>query len=154
MTSPWALFEIGGPTMTALAVTGMVLGFLLVERFLALAAQRRDVRRGRISPEQLAQPVVNPVGLRRMGLIRACIAISPLLGLLGTVGGMIETFQQITHGGYLAEMSHGISRALLTTQYGLAIAAPALVAERLLSRSFERLNDARPIADVSMEVPT
>ena len=52
---------------------------------------------------------------------------------------MIETIESILRGGYITEMSLGIRKALLTTQYGLAIAAPGLLAERVLLRRLERL---------------
>jgi biopolymer transport protein ExbB len=57
-------------------------------------------------------------------------AISPLLGLLGTVTGMIEVFRTIaTSGaGQAAELANGISQALVTTATGLLIAIPSLVA--------------------------
>ena len=53
-------------------------------------------------------------------------AISPLLGLLGTVGGMIATFQVIqTQGmGQIGSLAGGISQALLTTMFGLIVAIP------------------------------
>ena len=56
-------------------------------------------------------------------------AVSPLLGLLGTVTGMIETFQVITlfGAGDPRLMSGGISQALITTQLGLAVAIPLLL---------------------------
>ena len=56
-------------------------------------------------------------------------AVSPLLGLLGTVTGMIETFQVITlfGAGDPRMMSGGISQALITTQLGLAVAIPLLL---------------------------
>jgi len=57
-------------------------------------------------------------------------AVSPLLGLLGTVTGMIETFQVITlfGAGDPRLMSGGISQALITTQLGLSVAIPLLLA--------------------------
>lgn len=62
-------------------------------------------------------------------------AISPLLGLLGTVTGMISTFDIITeHGtGDPKLLSSGISEALLTTKFGLVVAIPLLVMGNLLS---------------------
>ena len=56
-------------------------------------------------------------------------AVSPLLGLLGTVTGMIETFQVITlfGAGDPRLMSGGISQALITTQLGLSVAIPLLL---------------------------
>ena len=61
-------------------------------------------------------------------------AISPLLGLLGTVSGMIRTFRAITVAGVgnPTAMAGGIAEALLTTAAGLMVAIPALVAFRYL----------------------
>ncbi len=61
-------------------------------------------------------------------------AVSPLLGLLGTVTGMIETFQVITlfGAGDPRLMSGGISQALITTQLGLSVAIPLLLVHSFL----------------------
>jgi biopolymer transport protein ExbB len=66
-------------------------------------------------------------------------AIAPLFGLLGTVTGMINTFQVITvHGtGDPGIMSGGISEALVTTMLGLSVAIPMLMAHTWLSRAVE-----------------
>ena len=59
-------------------------------------------------------------------------AITPLLGLLGTVVGMISVFSVITAQGVGSptELAGGISQALVTTAFGIGIAVPALVAHR------------------------
>ena len=61
-------------------------------------------------------------------------AISPLLGLLGTVSGMIRSFTAITAEGVgnPAVLAGGISEALITTAAGLTVAIPALIAYRYL----------------------
>jgi biopolymer transport protein ExbB len=61
-------------------------------------------------------------------------AISPLLGLLGTVSGMIRSFTAITGGGTpnAAVLAGGISEALVATAAGLTVAIPALIAYRYL----------------------
>lgn len=66
-------------------------------------------------------------------------AIAPLLGLLGTVTGMIDTFHVITqHGtGDPRMMSGGISEALVTTMLGLTVAIPIMLAHTLLNRSVD-----------------
>lgn len=66
-------------------------------------------------------------------------AIAPLLGLLGTVTGMIDTFHVITlHGtGDPRLMSGGISEALVTTMLGLSVAIPLMLAQTLLDRTVE-----------------
>lgn len=148
MSAVWDWLASGGPVMIALGAVGVVLGFLVVERYLAVGARMRSVRAARSRPEPKA-PLVDLSGLRRMGLIHACIVIAPLLGLLGTVTGMIDTFESILCGGYITEMSAGIRKALLTTQYGLAIAAPGLLAERLLLRRLERLSQLADPAHVA-----
>ncbi len=66
-------------------------------------------------------------------------AIAPLLGLLGTVTGMINTFHVITYYGTgdPKMMSGGISEALVTTMLGLAVAIPIMLVHTLLSRKVE-----------------
>jgi biopolymer transport protein ExbB len=82
--------------------------------------------------------------LDRFGpLIIVIAAVSPLLGLLGTVTGMISTFEVITeHGtGDPKLLSGGISVALVTTQLGLIVAVPTLLLGNLLSGWAERIKN-------------
>lgn len=75
---------------------------------------------------------------RFQGLIKLIVAAGPLLGLLGTVGGMIITFQVITEvgAGDPKVMAGGISQAMIATVLGLGIAIPLLFINTLLmSRS-------------------
>lgn len=70
-------------------------------------------------------------------LIRVVVMISPLLGLLGTVMGMIETFDSLatmTLHSQSGGIAGGISQALFTTQMGLTVAIPGLLANSLLNR--------------------
>ena len=71
---------------------------------------------------------------RFLGPLGTIAAISPLLGLLGTVTGMIRTFKAITVSGIgnPTAMAGGIAEALITTAAGLIVAIPALVAYRYL----------------------
>jgi len=100
-----------------------------------------DIRRVASDPKYLAdvdamsakldEIVATAAQRLRRGLPTLAIfaAVSPLLGLLGTVTGMIETFQVITlfGAGDPRLMSGGISQALITTQLGLAVAIPLLL---------------------------
>lgn len=63
-------------------------------------------------------------------------AVAPLLGLLGTVSGMIETFRMMTAFGSSDPevISGGIAKALVTTELGLVVAIPALILNAVLSR--------------------
>ena len=78
---------------------------------------------------------------RFLTALKVLAAVAPLLGLLGTVTGMINTFQVITvfGTGDPRLMAGGISEALITTQLGLAVAIPILVASALLGRRAQRL---------------
>ncbi|MCH8530409.1 MAG: MotA/TolQ/ExbB proton channel family protein [Saccharospirillum sp.] len=68
-------------------------------------------------------------------------AISPLLGLLGTVFGMIEVFTaiMIQGTGNTGVLAGGISQALITTAAGLSVAIPALIFHRALTRRVDEL---------------
>ncbi|MDX2319434.1 MAG: MotA/TolQ/ExbB proton channel family protein [Moritella sp.] len=70
-----------------------------------------------------------------LGSLAVLAAIAPLLGLLGTVAGMIETFQAITAYGNSDPqvLSSGISQALLTTKFGLISAVPLMLLHSLLT---------------------
>src|SRR5699024_1839335 len=98
-----------------------------------------DVRRERV--EEAGRAAAH--GLERyLNTLGTIAAISPLLGLLGTVAGMIQVFTAMTtHGlGDPQALSGGISHALLTTAAGLSVAIPALIAFRFLKgRVEERL---------------
>ncbi len=78
---------------------------------------------------------------RGLSALALLAAIAPLLGLLGTVTGIIETFQSITlHGtGDPRVMSGGISQALVTTVMGLLVAIPLLLFHSFLSNKSNTL---------------
>jgi biopolymer transport protein ExbB len=78
---------------------------------------------------------------RYLSTLGMLAAIAPLLGLLGTVTGMIDTFHVITqHGtGDPRMMSGGISVALVTTMLGLSVAIPIMFAHTLLSRAVDNI---------------
>ena len=73
---------------------------------------------------------------RYLAFVSLTAATAPLLGLLGTVTGMINTFKLITvfGTGDPKRLSSGISEALVTTEYGLIIAVPCLLMYAFLSR--------------------
>lgn len=77
-------------------------------------------------------------GMRRFRtIVRSIVVIAPLLGLLGTVIGMIEMFEFLGSRTFYSQsggVANGISQALLTTQLGLLIAVPGMIVGRLLDR--------------------
>lgn len=76
-------------------------------------------------------------------LVRVLVIISPLLGLLGTIDGMIETFESLGDMALFSQsggIAGGISRALFTTQMGLAISIPGLMIGRIMERKQQNIN--------------
>ncbi|MAV90037.1 MAG: hypothetical protein CL676_01360 [Bdellovibrionaceae bacterium] len=70
-------------------------------------------------------------------LIFTLVSVAPLLGLLGTVVGMIETFDSLGDGALHSQgggIAAGISQAMLTTEMGLLVSIPGLVYSRILSK--------------------
>jgi len=82
------------------------------------------------------------VGLeKRIGILATVANLAPLLGLLGTVSGMIRSFNVISleGTGNPAHLAGGIAEALITTAAGLCVAIPALVCHRILKDKAESL---------------
>ena len=101
------------------------------------AVRHREANRAYL--EEILQDHIVMLGSRvtqHLVTLSICAAAAPLLGLLGTVTGMIHTFQLITifGTGDARALSGGISEALVTTQFGLIIAVPALLAHAYLNR--------------------
>lgn len=77
----------------------------------------------------------------KMGLLMSAISISPLLGLLGTVWGVLEAFWEMAKGGLanLSAVAPGISGALLTTVVGLLVAIPSTFGYNIITGKIRRL---------------
>lgn len=114
---PWALL-MRRPIRKLLSGADVSAGFDLVEE-----DQRRDAG-------------------RRVLMLSALTAAAPLLGLLGTVMGMIQTFSATSAigGDVLDRISEGIHTALITTQYGLIVAIPGVFGLYILRRMNRRLD--------------
>lgn len=88
---------------------------------------------------------------RGLPFIAIASATAPLLGLLGTVTGMIHTFQRITifGTGDTRSLTSGISEALVTTEVGLIVAIPALIAHALLSRKIQGIRSTMEMTSLA-----
>lgn len=80
---------------------------------------------------------------RYLGALSAIVTVSPLLGLLGTVTGMVQVFQSVASvdDPRISQLAGGIWEALLTTVAGLAVAIPAYLGFRYLESRLDRLAD-------------
>jgi len=79
---------------------------------------------------------------RDLRLMKVCVSTAPLLGLLGTVTGMLLTFQALASGSggekTMGMIAKGISEALITTETGLVIALPGLLFQYQLARQHDK----------------
>lgn len=155
-----------GYIIIAVAIIGLLIA---IERMISLTITERKVTKqlktkspgknplGRIMKVYEANPDVDTETLelkldeailkelpgleRGLGALALIAAIAPLLGLLGTVTGIIETFQSITlHGSADPRlMSGGISQALITTVMGLIVAIPILLLHSYLAAKSNNL---------------
>jgi len=84
---------------------------------------------------------VNPFA-RRLQIMKVCVTSAPLLGLLGTVTGMLTTFGGLAKGGggeqTMGIISKGISEALITTETGLVVALTGVMIQFFLTRQQQR----------------
>lgn len=98
----------------------------------------RDVMKDSI--EETASQVVHELE-RFLGALGTIAAVAPLIGLLGTVLGMIQVFTAIMleGTGNAGVLAGGISQALITTAAGLTVAIPALLAHRYFQRRLDSI---------------
>jgi biopolymer transport protein ExbB len=154
--------QAGGPVLWAILVLAAIIGFIIAERywflFAAFPEQLRNHQHNWQSLRQqhvgLARPIRSAIisqARLQLGhglpLLKTLVALCPLLGLLGTVTGMIEVFDVLTVSGTgnVRAMASGISRATLPTMAGMVVALPGLYfclqLEQRVSLSVERLAD-------------
>lgn len=110
----------------------------IVAAGLACRGRRREIVREQV--EDTGRHVVHELE-RFLNALGTIAAISPLLGLLGTVAGMIKIFQIVAVEGNsnFSLLSVGIAEALVTTAAGLAVAIPSLLFYRYFHARVDRL---------------
>ena len=111
---------------------------LLVRQF--LSARSHDPLLDEFILDEMVVALVSSLDTH-ISLINVLAGVAPLLGLLGTVLGMMETFDVITHfgNGNARAMAGGISVALISTQTGLMVSIPGLYMGGFLSKRAHNL---------------
>jgi biopolymer transport protein ExbB len=142
-----ALFELvqkGGPVMIAILALSVVLYSRCFKLLLALRRSRKQLDGARAAPlselRLLREEVHESFRQQRLAL-GAMITAAPLLGLLGTVSGMITTFESLsghTQEKIMGGLARGISEVLVATESGLVVAIPALMVVHLANRSLRK----------------
>ena len=113
-----------------------------IKKFLQKASKGIDVQDYEFILKEITIKETSPYE-SRLNLLASVISISPMLGLLGTVTGMIRAFTNISKYGTgdAAIVADGIAEALLTTAAGLMIAIPVIVVYNYLNRRLEKMEN-------------
>lgn len=112
-------------------------GGAIVEGVVGLRGRRRADIKERVEELGRQQAANLETGADVVGTVAT---VAPLLGLLGTVWGMILTFEVIQEQGMgvMGSLAGGISQALITTMAGLSVGIPAVIAHRALLATIDR----------------
>jgi biopolymer transport protein ExbB len=147
--------SLGGPVLTVIAVAIFLMWVLIVERMLYFRSSMRDMSR-RIHDDwesrserrswhahQIREMMISRFSEsanRGIAMIQTFVAICPLLGLLGTVTGMITVFQvlAVSGSGNVRAMAGGVSQATVPTMAGMVGALSGVLFVTLLSRRAAR----------------
>lgn len=127
---------LNGETLKALRDSSP-LGYILAAG-ISNSGHGRDVMKDSI--EEAAGQLIHSLE-RFLALLSTIANMAPLLGLLGTVLGMIQVFSDIMlfGTGNAADLAGGISQALITTAAGLTVAIPAMMSHRYFERQVDSL---------------
>lgn len=156
------LVNRGGPVMFAI----ISLSVILYSRcFLLLLTLRRSRRQLAGAPPMLAEEFATlrrlqedtQDGFRQQRVaLSAMIAAAPLLGLLGTVSGLVRTFESLSAQKGQSSMeglAGGISEVLVATESGLVVAIPALLivylAHRQMRKQLQKMNQLEEGAETA-----
>jgi len=112
-----------------------------IGKLLDFVTGARSLKQAAVFFEELKTTEVVPFE-RDLRVMKVCVSAAPLLGLLGTVTGMLATFGALATGSggekTMSMVAEGISEALVTTETGLIIALPGLFFQYQLTRQLER----------------
>jgi biopolymer transport protein ExbB len=147
--------SLGGPVLKAIAVAIFFMWVLIVERMLFFRSSMRDMsrqihddwesrgERRSWHAHQIREMMISQFSLtvnRGIAMIQTFVALCPLLGLLGTVTGMIAVFQvlAVSGSGNVRAMAAGVSQATVPTMAGMVGALSGVLFVTLLQRRAAR----------------
>ena len=147
--------ELGGPVLRWIAISIFVMWTLIVERLIffrtnmrTLAAEIREQWEARTERKswhahQIREGMISRFSMstnKGIPMIQTLVAVCPLLGLLGTVTGMIKVFEvmAVSGSGNVRAMAAGVSQATVPTMAGMVGALSGVLLVTLLTRRAER----------------
>lgn len=147
--------DTGGKVLWLIALLTFVMWTLVFERFWyfrtglrqdidnAIAAWEERRERKSWNAQQIRRQLISQANLKinqSLPMIKTLVALAPLLGLLGTVTGMIEVFNimAVTGGGDAKSMAGGVSKATVPTMAGMVAALSGVFANTYVTQIAER----------------
>ncbi|MEQ8483601.1 MAG: MotA/TolQ/ExbB proton channel family protein [Pseudomonadales bacterium] len=146
--------EQGGDVLWLIAAITFLMWTLIFERFWYFRTEHKSVvkdatdkwesrpERRSWSAHQIRDSLISEASDKIAGslpLIQTCVALCPLLGLLGTVTGMISVFDAMaTQGGNARSMAAGVSMATIPTMAGMIASLSGVVGSTWLKRTIDR----------------
>jgi len=147
--------ELGGPVLRVIGVVTLFMWMLIIERLIYFrTGHKRLVRNAHNywddrldysswKAHQIRSQIISQVSAsaeRHLPLIKTCVALCPLLGLLGTVTGMIEVFEvmAISGSGNPRSMASGVSKATVPTMAGMVAALSGVAMSAYLENKARR----------------
>lgn len=158
--------ETGGQVLLVIGMLIFVMWLLILERVMYIQFTHRQLKKELVgqwmarkersswNAEQIRQAHISRLSIKLTGsipIIQALVALCPLLGLMGTVTGMIEVFDvmAISGGGNARSMASGVSKATIPTMAGMVGALSGVFASAWLMRTSKtertHLEDALPL---------
>ena len=142
--------ERGGPVLPLIAALTFVMWTMIFERFWFFRTEFKTIVNSTIqewegreerrswSAHAIREAMISQASEKIRGtlpLIQTCVALAPLLGLMGTVTGMVAVFDAMaTQGGNARSMASGVSMATIPTMAGMVAALSGLFANTYLQR--------------------
>lgn len=152
-------FELGGPVLRVIGLLTLFMWMLIIERLVFMrTGYKRLVKNAHLlwdgrqdqsswKAHQIRARIISQVSAnaeRNLSLIKTCVALCPLLGLLGTVTGMIEVFEvmAISGSGNPRSMASGVSKATVPTMAGMVAALSGVAMSTYLQTKATREQEA------------